>query len=97
MTRSLGKPKPHNIRMQAWRRERTPACGQRLQWIKSMPTFYRIQIKELLDGHWAGWFEGMTITHAADGTTTLEGWFVDQAALYGLISKVRDLGLTLLA
>jgi hypothetical protein len=62
-----------------------------------MPTWYRIQVKEQLDSHWAAWFDGMTISHTADGTTLLEGPVVDQAALYGLISKVRDLGLTLIA
>jgi hypothetical protein len=62
-----------------------------------MPTCYRIWVKEHLDPHWAAWFEGMTITHTADGATLFEGVLVDQAALYGLISKVRDLGLTLIA
>ena len=62
-----------------------------------MPTWYRIQVKEQLDTHWAAWFDGMTIRHTADGTTLLEGPVVDQAALYGLIRKVRDLGLTLIA
>ncbi len=62
-----------------------------------MPTWYRIQVEEQLDTHWAAWFDGMTIRHTADGTTLLEGPVVDQAALYGLIRKVRDLGLTLIA
>jgi hypothetical protein len=62
-----------------------------------MTTWYRIQIKEQLDSHWAAWFDGMTIRHTTDGATLLEGPVVDQAALYGLIRKVRDLGLTLIA
>jgi len=62
-----------------------------------MPRCYRIHIKEQLDSHWTAWFDGMTISHTADGSTLLEGLVVDQAALYGLISKVRDLGLTLIA
>ena len=62
-----------------------------------MPTWYRIQVKEQLDTHWAAWFDGMTISHTADGAMLLEGPVVDQAALYGLIRKVRDLGLTLIA
>jgi hypothetical protein len=48
-----------------------------------MPTYYRIQIKEHLDSHWAVWFDGMTITHTASGTTLLEGALIDQAALMG--------------
>ena len=62
-----------------------------------MPAYYRIHIKEQLDAHWAEWFEGMALSYMADGGTILDGTLVDQAALYGLISKVRDLGLTLLA
>ncbi len=62
-----------------------------------MPRCYRIQVEEQLDTHWAVWFEGMAISHTADGSMLLEGLVVDQAALYGLISKVRYLGLTLIA
>jgi|SoiMethySBSTD1v2_1073268.scaffolds.fasta_scaffold6098807_1 hypothetical protein len=62
-----------------------------------MSAYYRIQIQEQLDPQWAAWFDGMALTQAADGTTILEGRLVDQAALYGLISKMRDLGLTLVA
>jgi hypothetical protein len=62
-----------------------------------MPTRYRIEVKEQLDTHWAAWFDGMTISHTAEGSTLLEGLVVDQAALYGLIRKLRDLGLSLIA
>jgi hypothetical protein len=58
--------------------------------------YYRIQIKEQLDLHWAAWFEDMHFTQTESGTL-LEGTLVDQAALYGLIGKLRDLGLTLIA
>jgi hypothetical protein len=61
-----------------------------------MPTHYRIQIKERLDLHWAAWFEDMRFTHTESGTI-LEGALADPAALYGLIGKLRDLGLTLIA
>jgi hypothetical protein len=57
---------------------------------------YQIRVKEHLDRQLEEWFDGMRITHAADGVTTLEGPVVDASALYGLITKVRDLGLTLL-
>ena len=62
-----------------------------------MPAYYRIYVQEHLDPHWAAWFDGMALTYSADGGTLLEGALVDQAALYGLISKLRDLGLTLIA
>ncbi len=62
-----------------------------------MPTQYRIRVRGHLDQSWSGWFDNLTITHDADGGTTLVGPVADQAALYGLINKARDLGLTLLA
>jgi len=49
------------------------------------------------DRDWSTWFDGLTITHDADGCTTIAGTVADQAALYGLIGKARDLGLVLLA
>ena len=54
-------------------------------------------VKEYLEHSWSSWFDGLTITHAADGTTTLAGPVRDQSALYGLIDKARDLGLNLIA
>lgn len=62
-----------------------------------MGAHYRIQIRERIDPHWAEWFEGMTLTYAGEEGTTLEGVVIDQAALYGLISRLRDLGLTLVS
>jgi hypothetical protein len=58
---------------------------------------YQITVKEYLEDSWSSWFDGLTITHAADGATTLAGPVRDQSALYGLIDKARDLGLTLVA
>ncbi len=58
---------------------------------------YEIHIRERLDPRWAEWFEGMCLTCEPDGTTLLSGIVRDQAALYGLLMKARDLGLTLLA
>ena len=58
---------------------------------------YEIRIKGHLDDRWAGWFEGLTITRDANGETLLTGPVVDQAALHGLLRKVRDLGLPLVA
>jgi hypothetical protein len=62
-----------------------------------MTTYYRIQLRGHVDQTWSTRFENLTISHEPDGTTTLEGPLVDQAALYGVIDRARDLGLMLLA
>jgi hypothetical protein len=62
-----------------------------------MARHYYITVNEHLDDSWSAWFDGMTITHEPDGTSTLVGVVRDQSALYGLIDKARDLGLTLIA
>jgi hypothetical protein len=61
------------------------------------PELYEIRIKGHLDGRWAGWFEGLTITLKENGDTLLAGPVVDQAALHGLLRRVRDLGMTLIS
>jgi hypothetical protein len=58
---------------------------------------YEIRIKGHLDEQWADWFGGLTVTLKADGDTLLTGPIIDQAALYGLLKKVRDLGMPLLS
>jgi len=58
---------------------------------------YQIRIKGHLSPHWIEWFEGLTITLEDGGDTLLTGPIVDQAALHGLLKKVRDLGLPLLS
>jgi hypothetical protein len=58
---------------------------------------YEIRLKGHLDARWADWFDGLTLTRESDGTTVLRGSVVDQAALHGLLGKVRDLGLPLIA
>ena len=58
---------------------------------------YEIRLKGHLDVRWADWFDGLTLTRESDGTTVLSGSVVDQAALHGLLGKVRDLGLPLIA
>lgn len=62
-----------------------------------MTTKYIFQIKEQIDPLWSEWLGQLTIEHDEDGTTTLQGEIEDSAALYGLIAKFRDLGLTLVA
>ena len=59
------------------------------------PGRYEIRVKGHLDARWADRFEGLSFTHESDGTTILSGPVVDQAALHGLLRKVRDLGLPL--
>jgi hypothetical protein len=58
---------------------------------------YEIRIKGHLDGRWADWFGSMTITLEDNGDTLLTGPVVDQAALHGLLKKVRDLGTILIS
>ena len=57
---------------------------------------YVIRVKGHLDPFWQEWFENLSITHESDGTTLLSGHECDQAALYRILFKLRDLGLTLL-
>jgi hypothetical protein len=60
------------------------------------PARYRIRIRGHLDPSWSTWFDGLIVTPAADGTTELAGPLADQAALFGLLARLRDLGATLL-
>jgi hypothetical protein len=61
------------------------------------PGQYQLRIRGHLDTSWSDWFEGMALTQENDGTTSLCGPVVDQAALYGLLARVRDIGATLIA
>ena len=61
------------------------------------PGRYEIRLKGHLDQRWAERFAGLSCTHARDGTTILAGPVVDQAALHGLLKKVRDLGMPLVS
>jgi len=61
------------------------------------PMVYQIRIKGHLDSQWSEWFEGLTITLEENGDTLLSGAVVDQAALHGLLKKVRDLGMPLVS
>ena len=63
----------------------------------SEPGFCEVRIKGHLDDRWSDWFGGLTITLEDDGDTLLTGRVIDQAALHGLLKKVRDLGLPLLS
>ena len=58
---------------------------------------YQIRVKGHLGREWTDWFEGLTITLEEDGDTLLTGLVLDQAALHGLLKKVRDLGISLVS
>ena len=64
---------------------------------KAQHMIYQIRIKGHLDRKWADWFSGLSITSQASGETLLTGPVLDQAALHGLLRKVRDVGLPLVA
>ena len=61
------------------------------------PGQYEIRLKGNLGTRWAAWFDGLSIAHGTDGTTTIHGQIADQAALHGLLQKARDLGLPLIS
>jgi hypothetical protein len=61
------------------------------------PVYYEIRVRGVLDSRWSAWFDGLQISSDGRGQTTLAGEVVDQAALHGLLAKVRDLGLELLS
>jgi len=63
----------------------------------SQPVVYQIRIQGHLGRQWTDWFEGLTITLKEDGDTLLTGLVVDQAALFGLLKRVRDLGMPLVS
>ena len=64
---------------------------------RDQPMVYQIRVKGQLGPGWTDWFEGLTITLEEGGETLLTGPVVDQAALHGLLRKVRDLGVPLLS
>jgi hypothetical protein len=61
------------------------------------PGIYQIRLRGHLDQQWSDWFEGLAITQEENGVTLLSGPVADQAALHGLLRKVRDIGLPLLS
>lgn len=67
---------------------------QRTRSLRDTPAHYRLWLRPPLSIDWSDWFEGLTLTHEGS-QTILEGVLPDQAALYGLLSRIRDLGLIL--
>ncbi len=61
------------------------------------PRLYEIRISGHLDDRWATWFDGMTLTADEDGTTSVRGVLADQAALHGVLQRLRDAGLPLIS
>ncbi|MDX6325062.1 MAG: hypothetical protein QOK15_1416 [Nocardioidaceae bacterium] len=59
--------------------------------------WYELRVKGHLDPRWATWFDGLALTRHSDGTTVLRGPVTDQAALHGLLQKIRDVGLPLVS
>jgi hypothetical protein len=64
---------------------------------RQLPARYRLRVGGHLDHHWSPWFGDLTLTHDDDGTTSLTGVVADQAELHGLLTKIRDLGVTLIS
>ena len=60
-------------------------------------THYEFRLGGHLDDHWSAWLDGLALTREPDGTTTLRGDVADQAQLYGLLGKLRDLGAPLIS
>lgn len=60
-------------------------------------SWYEIRLSGRLEPRWSAWFDGLSVTAGTDGTTTLRGPVVDQAALHGLLQRLRDLGLPLIS
>ena len=61
------------------------------------PPRYEIRLKGHLEPRWAAWFDGLSLTTENDGTTAIRGPVVDQAALHGLLQRLRDVGLPLIS
>jgi hypothetical protein len=61
------------------------------------PRWYEIRVQGHLEPRWSAWFDGLTLTPERDGTTVIHGPIIDQAALHGLLQKLRDTGLPLVS
>lgn len=65
--------------------------------VSDKPCVYEIRVKGCLDPKWSHWFDGLSISSLANDESSLTGFVADQAALHGLLAKIRDLGLPLLS
>ncbi len=64
---------------------------------RTSPLQYEIRLRGHLEPRWSGWFDGLSLTNESDGTTLISGPVVDQAALHGLLQKLRDVGVPLIS
>src|SRR5438309_11536312 len=103
----------HHIRLHGVRSEPGRCCRPELQLAtrtrsgmtnRGTPTpdrpeagRYEIRLKGRLDAHWTAWFDGLTVSQESDSTTVISGPIADQAALHGVLQRVRDLGLPLVS
>ncbi len=62
-----------------------------------MPEYYEIRVKGHLDAHWSDWFAGLEVRRGPEGESILSGPVADQAALHGILAKIRDLNLELIS
>jgi hypothetical protein len=83
--------------MTGYKRYKVMSNELELKSTPGQPVVYQIRLKGHLGSQWTDWFEGLTITLEEDGDTLLTGPVVDQAALHGLLKKVRDLGMPLVS
>jgi hypothetical protein len=91
---------PHHIYKYSWIDEKKRGSVSRTYSIKQdydEAGQYEIRIHGHLDGRWTGWFEGLTLTLEENGDTLISGRVIDQAALFGLLRKVRDAGMLLVS
>ena len=78
--------------------DRTPDTPTGAPAAEHDPTpYYEIRVRGRLGTRWSAWFDGLTVETAADGTTAIRGPVADQAALHGLLHKLRDVGIPLLS
>ena len=77
--------------------EKTTSNQYNQAYMGTQPMVFQIRIKGHLGQQWTDWFEGLTITLEDNGDTLLTGELVDQAALHGILKKVRDLGIPLVS
>ncbi len=76
---------------------RAHQVGSYRQVMRSEATEYEIRVKGHLDARWSAWFDGLSLTINSDGTTAISGPVADQAALHGLLQKLRDVGMPLIS
>lgn len=88
---------PHQVSFYFSSRPRNIRGTEKSTMSETSACWYEIRLKGHLDARWAAWFDGMSLTNTSDGTTVVSGPVLDQAALHGLLQKVRDVGLPLVS